>query len=301
MFVLAHLSDLHFAKRPRLAELAGKRGLGFINWHRGRKHIHRTEVLDAITDDLKTIGADHIAVTGDLVNFSLESEYALARAWLDRLGPANAVTAIPGNHDAYVAAAQNGPVRHWAEYMSGDDRSSHFPFIRHRAPVTLIGLSSAVPTGPFMATGELGEGQLSQLAKALGLTHGSFRIVLIHHPPESPPNRHLRRLIDGVSFRQVLATYGAELVIHGHDHTRSLTWLDGPQKSIPVVGAPSASARVAHHNENRGGYNVFQIDGTPGAWQCVMIAREYGEDGKVAEVLRQDLLSYQHLPQRSRA
>jgi hypothetical protein len=41
MFVLAHLSDLHMALRPRLLELAGKRGLGYVNWHRGRKYIHR--------------------------------------------------------------------------------------------------------------------------------------------------------------------------------------------------------------------------------------------------------------------
>jgi 3',5'-cyclic AMP phosphodiesterase CpdA len=290
MFVLAHISDLHLARRPRLAELAGKRGLGFINWHRGRKYIHRIEVLDAVTADLKTIGADHIAVTGDLVNFSLEKEYALARSWLDGLGPGNTVTVVPGNHDAYVASAAGRPTLHWAEYMNGDDASDRFPIVRHRASVTLIGLSSAVPTGPFMATGELGDAQISKFAEVLEQTRGTFRVVLIHHPPESPPNRYLRRLIDGAAFRRVLATHGAELMIHGHDHTRSLIWLDGPQKSIPVMGAPSASARVAHHNENRGGYNVFQIDGSAGAWQCVMIAREYGVDGKITEVARRTLL-----------
>jgi hypothetical protein len=46
MFVLAHLSDLHMALRPRLFELAGKRGLGYINWHRSRKYIHRRDTLD---------------------------------------------------------------------------------------------------------------------------------------------------------------------------------------------------------------------------------------------------------------
>ncbi|HTV35743.1 MAG TPA: metallophosphoesterase, partial [Xanthobacteraceae bacterium] len=64
MFVLAHLSDLHMASRPRLAELAGKRGLGFINWQRKRKFVHRPQVLDAITREVKACGADHIAVTG---------------------------------------------------------------------------------------------------------------------------------------------------------------------------------------------------------------------------------------------
>ena len=86
MFVLAHISDLHLAVRPRLHELAGKRGLGFINWHRARKHIHRFETLDAITADLQASTVDHVAVTGDLVNLSLADEYRRARAWLDRLG-----------------------------------------------------------------------------------------------------------------------------------------------------------------------------------------------------------------------
>jgi hypothetical protein len=48
MFVLAQLTDLHMAWRPRLPELASKRVLGFINWQRKRKFIHRPEVLDAM-------------------------------------------------------------------------------------------------------------------------------------------------------------------------------------------------------------------------------------------------------------
>ena len=55
MFVLAHLSDVHLALRPQAYQLAGKRGLGRINWHRGRKYIHRRETLDAVTQDLRTI------------------------------------------------------------------------------------------------------------------------------------------------------------------------------------------------------------------------------------------------------
>jgi hypothetical protein len=39
MFVLAHLSDLHMALKPRLRELADKRGLGFINWQRGLAYL----------------------------------------------------------------------------------------------------------------------------------------------------------------------------------------------------------------------------------------------------------------------
>src|ERR1700683_1213460 len=109
MFELAHISDLHLAVRPGLMQFASKRGLGFINWHRARKYIHRIEALNAITRDLQATAVDHIAVTGDLVNLSLPAEYAWARKWLESLGTPNNVTVIPGNHDLYVQAAQRGP------------------------------------------------------------------------------------------------------------------------------------------------------------------------------------------------
>jgi 3',5'-cyclic AMP phosphodiesterase CpdA len=113
--------------------------------------------------------------------------------------------------------------------------------------------------------------------------------VLIHHPPETPPRRRLRRLIDAAEFRRVLAAHGADLVLHGHDHRRAITWLDGPEQKIPAVGAPSASAQTAHHHENAGGYNVFQIAANGNAWRCQMVARERDADGSIGEVERQVL------------
>jgi 3',5'-cyclic AMP phosphodiesterase CpdA len=291
MFVLAHVSDLHLALTPRLLELAGKRGLGFINWQRGRKYIHRRETLDAVTRDLKAVGAEHIAVTGDLVNLSLPGEYAAARSWLDNLGSPHDVTVIPGNHDVYVPQAIGRPAKFWDDYMRGDDgaQSGTFPFVRRRGPLALIALSSAVPTGPLMATGELGDRQLAGLARALQQSSGMFRVVLIHHPPQSPPNRYLRRLTDAAAFRQVLAAHGAELVLHGHDHIRAVVWLDGPGKAIPAVGAPSVSARVAHHHENAAGYTLFRIEAEGNSWRCEMTGRERGADDTVHDVERRML------------
>ncbi len=290
MFVLGHLSDLHLAARPRLKELAGKRGLGFINWHRRRKFIHRGEVVDALTGDLKASAPDHIAVTGDLTNFSVPAEYLRARAWLNELGAPSDVTVIPGNHDIYVPEAVGWPAKYWGEYMRGDDGvEGTFPFLRRRGGIALIALSSALPTGPFMATGWLGEQQLNRFAAALEETRNLFRVVLIHHPPKSPPRRYLRRLTDGAEFCRVLAAKGAELVLHGHNHCRSLIWLDGPRQAIPVVGAPSASARAPHGHEDGAGYNLFYIDSKPGGWHCEMIARERRADGSFGEAKRQTL------------
>jgi 3',5'-cyclic AMP phosphodiesterase CpdA len=295
MFTLAHLSDLHMASRPQLAQLASKRGLGLINWQRKRKAIHRAEVLDAITRDVKASRSDHIAVTGDLVNFSLPEEYARARAWLGALGSAQDVTVVPGNHDVYVRGVEQCPAEYWGDYMTGDDGLQRFPFLRRRGDVALIALATGLPTGPFMATGRLGARQLSGLAELLDQTSALFRIVLIHHPPISPSSRHLRRLVDGSALLQVLAAKGAELLLHGHDHQRAIVWLDGPQGKIPAVGVPSASALTRHGDEDAAGYNIFRIDsatanGAPQPWHCEMIGRQRNSDGTFADTARQMLL-----------
>jgi 3',5'-cyclic AMP phosphodiesterase CpdA len=289
MFKLAHLSDWHLASRPRFAELFSKRGFGRINWHRRRKSIHRPEVFEAVVRDLKASRPDHIAVTGDLVNLSLPDEYNRARGWLQTLGSPADVTLVPGNHDVYVRSVIPSPAANWGDYMRGDDGREGFPFLRRRGNIALIGLSTAVPTAPLMATGRLGKHQLARLLELLDQTRGLFRVVLIHHPAITPPKRRLRRLVDAADLRDVLADKGAELLLHGHDHSRSLVWLDGPKTRIPSVGVPSASARAPHGDENGAGYNLFHIDGEAGSWRCDMIGRERDADGIFRDAERRTL------------
>lgn len=287
MFTLAHLSDLHLALTPKVSELPSKRGLGFINWQRKRKYIHRPDVLAEIARDLRARSVDHITVTGDLTNFSLPGEYAWARRWLETIGRSGEVTVVPGNHDVYVRGAEELPAKFWGEYMRGDDGLERFPFIRRRGDVTLIALSTGVPTGPFLATGRLGQRQLARLAEMLEQARGSFRIVLIHHPPRSPARRFTRRLTDSADLRRVLAAKGAELLLHGHDHRRSLVWLDGAgNKKIPAIGVPSASAHARHADEDPAGYNVFQLEGVGGNWRCETVSYQRGADGAIAECAR---------------
>jgi 3',5'-cyclic AMP phosphodiesterase CpdA len=287
MFLLAHLSDPHLAPlpRPRVLELVGKRATGYVNWRRKRQLVHRSDVLGRIVADLKQQAPDHIAVTGDLVNIAIAAEFKPARGFLESLGSAREVTLVPGNHDAYVRSGIGYSQLHWDAYMRGDDGGS-FPFLRRRGPLALIGLSSAVPTAPFMATGRLGAEQITRLGELLERCAGSFRVVMIHHPPASKPSRRFKRLLDGAAFRAALARHGAELVIHGHDHERALIHLDGPQRPIPVVGVPSASeASPGEHDP--AGYNLYRIEGDNGAWRCEVVSRGLTPDGKqVVEIER---------------
>jgi 3',5'-cyclic AMP phosphodiesterase CpdA len=283
-FVLAHLSDPHLAPlpTPNLLELAGKRIGGYINWQRNRRHFHLRAVLDRLVDDLKARAPDHIAVTGDLVNLSLAAEFAPARMWLERLGRPQDVTVVPGNHDTYVWSKARSPQRHWGEYMRGDRAGEipDFPFVRRRGPAALIGVSTAVPTLPFRATGRLGVEQrarLSVLLDELGRT-GAFRIVLIHHPPVTRPEWSDRRLTDGDDFLAVIKEHGAELVLHGHEHLDEVRRLEAPRGVVPAVGVPSASAAGSAKYDSAA-YNLYAIEGAPGAWRCEMTARGLSADG----------------------
>lgn len=290
-FVLAHLSDPHLGPlpRPSARELASKRLIGYINWSRGRHRVHRRDALDAITRDLHEQRPDHVAVTGDLINIALPAEFAQARHWLETLGRPADISVVPGNHDAYVAAANLLRDRHWSPYMTGDAQAPNaaatFPYLRQRGPVALIGVSTAIATPPFMATGKVGEPQIARIAKMLEetRTRNLFRVVMIHHPP-LPSGRH-KRLVDAAAFRRAIAAVGAELIIHGHDHVHSLVRIAGNEGWVPVVGVPSASA-AAGAKQRAGAYNLYHVAGGPGAWSCEVVSRGLGASGTVANLSR---------------
>lgn len=285
MFVLAHLSDPHLAPlpEPRLAELASKRVLGYLHWRRMRHKIHRGERVDLLVRDLKAQAPNHVAVTGDLVNIALEAEFAQARVWLHDLGSPHDVTLVPGNHDAYVRPALAAHATHLSDYMRGDAADSTaitFPFVRRRGPLAIVGLSSALPTGPFMATGRLGPEQIARLDDMLGQLDGLCRVVLVHHPPGGSRGGRFKRLIDAAALCEVLRRRGAEMVLHGHDHVHALVWLDGRGGPIPALGVPSASAaRIDDRHGDQAAYNLYSIEGSAGTYTCEAVTRGFRDGG----------------------
>ena len=289
-FTLAHLSDPHIPPLPRLrpGELMGKRVFGYLNWTRNRHRFHRRDVLDALVSDMQNQTPDHFAVTGDLVNLALEAEFAPARAWLEGVGPADRVTVIPGNHDAYVRATQHRFAETFHPYFRGDDAAeggAAFPSLRRRGPLALISVSSAVPTPPLKATGWLGLIQLDALDRMLSRLSAeqTFRVLLVHHPLRS--DAWDKRLTDAPELLALLARHGVELVLHGHDHIHSRIWVDGPAGKIPTIGVPSASA-IAHGRHPAAAYNLFTIEREGSVWRCEQTVRGFGNGRDIEELDR---------------
>ena len=201
-------------------------------------------------------------MSGDLVNIGLPDEFTLGRRWIEALGNPHDVSLIPGNHDAYVGESLPAMLRTFPDTMASDGEVlPAFPYLRARGGVALIGVTTGVPTGPFMATGRIGGEQAGKLGRLLenARSKGLARVVMIHHPPHFSGSRWGRRLTDAHIAEAVLARHGAELVIHGHNHRHSAAWINGPSKRIPVIGVGSASA-VPGSDEHRAQWQLYTIE-----------------------------------------
>ncbi len=292
MFTLAHLSDPHLGQMPvpTVSELLGKRCLGYLSWTFRRRPIHDGPVLPALTDDLRRQRPDHIAVTGDITNISLPREFARAARWLGALGDPAAVTAIPGNHDAYVPVSWAESWALWQANMTGVGNgldgaetpvrsAGDFPFVRLRGPVALVGVSTARPMPLHSAAGMIGEEQLAALSDRLAALDGRglFRVVLIHHPPLPGKASRRKQLLDAALFRATIARVGCEMVLFGHSHVSAVEKLATPSGHAPAISVPSASARP-HPGKDHARYHLYRIERDGADWRVQVEVRGVTRD-----------------------
>ncbi len=275
MFRIAHVSDLHVLS-PLGFEwrktIFNKRITGYANLILRRKRVFRRDLLVAALE-AASVAADHVVVTGDITNLSLESEYESARELLDGIARRVEVTVVPGNHDIYLRTIHHERrfPHHFATFLTSDLPelalelpSGSFPCVKLRGPAAIIALSSAVPRPPFIASGLIGEEQLAALLGVLAHPEVVKRtpVILLHHPPvdDRPRRMQLRDgLVDGAALRETLAPLARGLVLFGHLHMRTRRTLTTPAGAIDIV---SASGAALDHDDPmiRSGFNLYEID-----------------------------------------
>lgn len=257
-FRFAHISDLHLPPLPagRPIQLANKRLLGYLSWHRKRKHRHRPEVVAALEKDLAGQGVDHICITGDITNLGLPLEFQAADRWLDDRAPQETITFVPGNHDAYIAASVTAMHAHFRRWIP-----PVYPFVHRRNGVVFIGVSTAVATAPFLASGRIGNRQLARLESLLNETvdADTCRVLLLHHPVATGVVKRRKALVDREDLNRLLQRRPVDLVLHGHGHRAVHYQLPAAGGDVPVFGAGAAS--LYHRDLSRTGhYHVFTLN-----------------------------------------
>lgn len=275
----AHISDPHLTtlEGARGRQLLNKRLLGYLSWRHKRRYQHQREILTALQHDLQARPVQQLLITGDLTHVGLPQEFAQARDWLQQLGEPGQIAVVPGNHDASVTAPWQDTFALWDDYLMSDEPvTPRFPSLRIRGAVAFIGLSSACPTPPFMATGTVGREQLERLPRLLASTreNGLFRVIYLHHSPLTSTEKWRKRLTDAAALQALIEANGAELVLHGHGHRAHYRELETRHGSVPVLAVPSASAAGLHGAEVAH-YNHFAVARTASGWAVDIESRGY--------------------------
>lgn len=288
-FLFAHLSDPHLSSPAGvpIKRLANKRLLGYLSWRTGRRREHRREVVDELVGDLRSQHPDHVVITGDMTHLGLPCEFRQVAAWLAEVGHGDRVTLVPGNHDRLVREDWAETFLHWRDYMCSDQdgpdsrRPIGFPILRVRAGVALIGLSTALPTAPLLATGQLGRAQLRRLSDILADTgrRGLFRCLLLHHPPGVGSVPWRKRLTDAPRLRSLVRTQGVELVLHGHAHDSRRGYCAAEAGPVPLFGVPSASA-LGHGSGHPARYHLHRLYADSDGWRLQTRVRAYRGPGR---------------------
>ncbi len=262
-----HCSDIH------LLDLAGTRPTRFLNkrltgaanllFHRHRSHDQG--LFDSIVQHARDYAAERLVVTGDVTNLALESEFELVRSKLR--GAGLPVTVIPGNHDAYTRGSARARrfESYMSEFMDGERHGgADYPFVQRHGDVALVGVSTAIPSLPLYAVGQVGDEQLARLGAMLSALAQEpvARIVLIHHPVMPGVAKPRHGLNDREAFARVIAEHGAELILHGHEHRRIDGDLPGPRGPVPVHGIGSGT----YLSQKPGKHGAFSFyDASPAA------------------------------------
>lgn len=245
MRLIAHISDVHMldsqAKRSSARYRFATRavGLGRPIDPRGR-----AKKLSRALAAAKASGAEHVVISGDLTEIgdAREFEHFADVLYAARI-PEDAVTLVPGNHDAYTTPAAwrralGGPLKYWAKTSAAE-------------PGRLVERDSfailPIDTTCFQSIARSG-GEFTRDAAAAvkaRLVDPALRdkavVLVLHHPPLVKPQNVVWDWIDALRgsthVLDMLAQHARVQLLHGHLHKVVDRILSGAKARI--FGAPA--------------------------------------------------------------
>jgi 3',5'-cyclic AMP phosphodiesterase CpdA len=258
---IVHLSDIHVGRLPRSPRaLFDKRVLGAANYLLRRARQFHLEYLRRACADIGRLKPELVVCTGDITCIGTPEEHEAACALLEPLCSAGAhrFLYLPGNHDAYVGAAdcRAALARSFQRLNRGRWELDDLPLEWQVSGLRLLLLNGARPVSCFLSSGALAPATLAWLSRRLALPRedGECRVAVCHFPLRGATGKALgrRRRLEGAdAVWQHVDEGRLDLVLSGHVHAPFARWdADGR-------GEVCAGSLTLH-----GSYSV--LDWTPG-------------------------------------
>jgi 3',5'-cyclic AMP phosphodiesterase CpdA len=206
MRTLVHLSDIH----------VGRLSPTFV---------------EPLTATIRAIGADLVAVSGDLTQRARVSQFKEAMRLIEELRAP--VLIVPGNHDVplwNVATRFLTPLGRYKRYVTRDLEPMH-----QDDEMIVVGVNTA--RSFTWGEGRINGTQVDGIVRRLSSAPASLvRIVVTHHPFDLPPGVGEQRLLGRAHMAMArLATANADLFLAGHLH-------------VSHIGHSAERYRIAGHS-----------------------------------------------------
>jgi 3',5'-cyclic AMP phosphodiesterase CpdA len=263
---IAHITDIHVTRLPKLWQLTPKRMLGAANLViGGRRHHFSTKVQQALVDAVEALEPDAVICTGDLTQTSLPEEFIGARELLAPLFQKRRGVLIPGNHDTYTQAAWRG--RHMEDHFGEFLGEGDWPRVHHLSEdLAVIGVDTC--RAHVLSSGRVDPGELTRLDTLLGrgTLDGVGLIIAIHYPlrdrrgePYGPPSRALS---NAAALEKILARHASKIraILHGHEHHGYRTTLGQGEDAIPILNPGSSGYAWLPKKRRTAHFNVYTFD-----------------------------------------
>jgi len=199
-------------------------------------------LLERAIAEINDLQPDLVVCCGDLTTFGFKSEYAQARAYLDRI-ECEALVVVPGNHDS-----RNVGYVHFERMFGQRDSALRV------GGVTIVAVDS---TEPDLDHGRIGRGRYAWIEQQFAAPAG-LRIFCLHHHllPVPGTGRERNIVYDAGDAIECLQRAGVNLVLCGHKHVPYAWRLE----EMFIVNTGTVSSLRLRGN-TRPCYNVIEIDG----------------------------------------
>ena len=235
---IVHISDLHFHSYPqKLSEFNAKRILGATNLLIRRAREFPLKRAKLLVEIIQKMEWDHLVISGDITQLSLEKEFSLAREILDPLlKKSERVTVIPGNHDRYINQHDGTDLftKYFGEFFGKNE--IHVSKINQKW--VLVGWDSAHPNDLRTAAGTVKNITIQATEKLLQNFPDQTNFIVVNHFPLTFPEDwkfdRSHELYNLVPVRNwILQNPQIRLYLHGHIH---LNWVHRlPRDSAPEL------------------------------------------------------------------